>query len=547
VTFPRTDEAAWRAQVEKELKGAPFEKALVHKTADGFTVQPLYTEVPAGVVRPQRAERGVRLCIRATDEATAAEVRAEHAGGADLVWFDEFSRAQAVARSLGGDTKVPVLLDVTSADLATKVPSGVFVAFNPYGERLDELAKALSSFADAVSAGMTSSQGSLVIQSLNEHAAGAAADDELAGAWSMAVEVLAGLVERGLSLTEAAARISFRVAVGRETFEETCKLRALRVGWAKILGAVGLAEAPAVRVHAVASSRTLTQRDPWVNMLRTTTQVFAAITGGADWVTPVPFDLALTDQGDLGRRVARNTGLVLREESFLGRVEDPVAGSYFFETLTVELARSAWKKFQVIQSEGGYAKSFLSGKRAEQLRPAYQAHYARIATRKTPLLGVTEFANLKEELPSAPANVITSKARARRDSSYVEGVRDQLEACSPRPEVLLVTLGTFAESRGRVGFARNLFSAGGVACSESAEVTPAKVACLCGTDESYAVSAVEVAKALKAGGCKRLYLAGKPGELEADLRSAGVDAFIFVGSDVVAVLTDLLAVCGVTQ
>src|SRR5262249_28156575 len=152
-------------------------------------------------------------------------------------------------------------------------------------------------------------------------------------------------------------------AVGRDTFLELCKVRALRTLWSMLLTGAGAGAIPAsrTRIHAVCSSRTLTVRDPWVNMLRTTTQMFSAILGGADLVTPSTFDQALGAPSTLGRRVARNTGHILREESMLGRVIDPAGGAYFFETLTDQLAREAWKRFQKLEAEGGIVPALQSG------------------------------------------------------------------------------------------------------------------------------------------------------------------------------------------
>jgi methylmalonyl-CoA mutase len=344
-----------------------------------------------------------------------------------------------------------------------------------------------------------------------------------------------------------------RVAAGRDTFLELCKLRALRTCWSKLLAACGVAGLPRLAVHAVCSARTLAARDPWVNMLRVTTQVFAAVLGGADLVTPRAFDEALAVRSPMGRRLARNTGLVLREESGLGRVADPGGGSYYLESLTDALARAAWKRMREIEAHGGIGIELQSGRLQARIEAAWQAQLGRIVTRKQAVLGVSEYANLDEVLPAPVAGAaaapegnqptaVPGALVARRDAEAFEALRARAAQKQPPPEALLSTLGPFAESRARAGFAAGFFAAGGIRTRESGEPQRAAVACVCGSDERYAAEGAERARALKAAGCGRVLLAGKPGANEGALREAGVDGFVFVGCDVVGVLGELLEV-----
>jgi methylmalonyl-CoA mutase len=280
-----------------------------------------------------------------------------------------------------------------------------------------------------------------------------------------------------------------------------------------------------------------------VNMLRVTTQVFAAALGGADLVTPAAFDVALGPASALGRRVSRNTALVLRDESSLGRVQDPAGGAYYFDSLTDALAREAWKRFRAIEREGGIVEALVSGRLRGRLDAAWAQWADLIAKRKAPVLGVSEFANLDEKLPRPAHENEASTGPAlptRRDAEAFEDLRLRADRSATRPEALLVTLGALAESRARVGFASNFFGAGGVRVRETTHDEPAAIACLCGSDKRYAAEAVGRARALKAAGCRRVLLAGRPGPLEAALREAGVDGFLYAGCDAVALLSELL-------
>jgi methylmalonyl-CoA mutase len=384
-----------------------------------------------------------------------------------------------------------------------------------------------------------------VASTLPYHDAGADAADEIAIALAAGKTYLESLLGGGLSAAAAARQIILRVAVGRDAFGEMCKVRALRIAWRKVLTASGATETASTLIHAVSSSRTMAQRDPWVNMLRVTTQVFAAVLGGADLVTPLAFDGAIEPGSALGRRVARNTALVLREESSLGRVRDPAGGAYYFDTVTDALAREAWKRFQAIEREGGMVDALGSGRLRARLDASWNAWADLVAKRKAPILGVSEFANLDEKLPrparpaQAPAATGLPLPR-RRDAEPFETLRLRADASAIRPEAVLVTLGPLAESRARVGFAANFFGAGGIRVRETTVDERAPLACLCGSDERYAAEAVDRAQALKAVGCRRVLLAGRPGPLESALRDAGVDGFLHVGCDAVALLSELL-------
>ena len=197
------------------------------------------------------------------------------------------------------------------------------------------------------------------------------------------------------------------------------------------------------------------------------------------------------------------------------------------------------------RARGGIEEGLTSGRIRARLEATWKERLAEIAKRKAPILGVSEFANPEEKLPrppsksGAPADSGTGLP-AHRDAEPFEDLRLRVEEAGARPEAVLVTLGPLAESRPRVGFASNFFGAGGMRVRETTKDEAARVVCLCGSDERYAAEAVSRAKALKASGCARVLLAGRPGSLEAPLREAGVDGFLYVGCDAVAVLGELL-------
>jgi methylmalonyl-CoA mutase len=579
-TFPSVTLAGWRAQVDRELAGKSFDKVLVHDALEGVRIAPLYTEAPEHLPARVASAGPFRICMRHDGvDAKADEVAADALGGAEALWL--------------GLVQAPALLDrvslaplycVFDASTSTAGVEGVDAGLralprtigsrfalhlDPIGARTHAHARPASLPGELAALGQVArlltdrfpGATAVMVSTLPYHDAGADAADEIAIALSTAAAYLETLLDAGLTLDQAAGQIALQVAAGRETFLELCKLRALRTCWGKVFGAAG-ATTPLPLVHAVCSSRTLSARDPWVNMLRVTTQVFSAVLGGADLVTPNAFDQSLGAPSALGRRVARNTGLVLREESSLGKVADPAGGSYFFDTLTDALAREAWRRFRAMEAEGGVVVALESGRLAARLDAAWHKRLEDIAKRKVPILGVSEFANLGESLPRPPpqtpqtqptphANAVPTDARlpVRSDAEAFESLRARADAKTPAPEALLVTLGTLAESRPRAGFAAGFLAAGGIASRESNEDARALAAdpcaclcaCLCGTDERYATEAVARVRSLKAAGWGRVLVAGRPGALESALREAGVDGFLYVGCDAVALLSELLS------
>ncbi len=509
MTFPRVTAAEWRAQVEKELAGASFDKTLVFKTAEGLSIAPLYTEAPQTHV----IGAGAPFKIVMRHEPTMTD---DLDNGAEGLWLSPEALAGVQARDaffvIDGALPQDARSDLRFALIGAP----------------DQAKRVSEKFPNGVAA---------MVSTLRYHDAGADSADELAFALSTGAAYLETMISAGLTPAQAGKQLAVQIAVGRDTFAELCKVRALRVVWQKLLAAAK-AEAGRTLIHAVCSFRTLTQRDPWVNMLRGTTQVFSAVLGGADLVTPLSYDLVLGEPSALARRVARNTGLVLRDESSLGRVSDPAAGSYYLESYTDELAREAWKRFQAIEKEGGIEALRASGKLEARLEASWHARLELLSKRRAPVLGVSEFANLSEKLPSAPIAITTL---GHRDSEQFELLRVKVEN-SPNPiEAVLLTLGDFAASRPRVGFATGFFAAGGIHSRESTTNEHARIMCLCGTDEQYAAEAVTRVKALRAAGCQKVLMAGKPGALEAELRKAGIDGFIFVGCDVITTLNEVLS------
>ncbi|ORV96796.1 methylmalonyl-CoA mutase small subunit [Mycobacterium kyorinense] len=355
------------------------------------------------------------------------------------------------------------------------------------------------------------------------HNLGANAAWELAGSIAAAVSYLRLLDQSGLAVEKALRQIGFRFAADDDQFMTIAKLRAARQLWARIAEVVGEPAAGAATIHAETSLPMMTQRDPWVNMLRTTLAAFAAGVGGADTVLVLPFDVAIPGgfpgmSTSFSRRIARNTQLLLLEESHIGRVLDPAGGSWFVEDLTEQLAQQAWQHFQAIEARGGFvdARDYVT----EQIAEVAARRSDDIAHRRTAITGVNEYPNLGEPpLPQAD-----SSSAIKRYAAGFEALRDRsdafLDRTGARPQVLLLPLGPLAEHNVRATFAANLLASGGIeavnpgpvdangvaqAVSDAGAPT---IAVICGTDKRYAAEAADVVEAARNAGVERIYLAG---------------------------------------
>lgn len=249
------------------------------------------------------------------------------------------------------------------------------------------------------------------------HHAGATAAQDLGYAMATGLSYLRAMTSRGLSIDQAAGQLLFNFNLGTNFFLATAKLRAARGLWARVLKQCGADDAHlSMLIHARPSKRVLTQRDPWVNMLRGTVTTFAASIGGAQIITCEPFDKAIGLPNAFSRRIARNTQLILAEESNLGRVVDPGGGSWMLESLTAELAEMGWACMQSVEQAGGMAQALTDGVIHRQIDSAFGARLKNIARRKDAVTGVSEFPNLGEakvESRQADVPALCSQAKEK--------------------------------------------------------------------------------------------------------------------------------------
>jgi methylmalonyl-CoA mutase len=599
--FPAATREQWLKLVDGALKGAPFAKRLVSRTYDDLPIEPLYPRAAAATPVAGRSPGTAWSLMQRVDHPDPAAANAQAlqdlengAGGLTLVFAGSVSAngygldaaPETLARVLDGvalDAGIAIDFNLSpptrqavrhfaalvkrrglapaAVDMRASInPIGGFAATGASPRSWPALAPSFAALvrelADQGFAGPFAVADGRIV-----HNAGGSEAQELAFAIASAVAYLRALEASGVALDAARRMIYFRLSADADQFLTIAKFRALRKLWARIEEACGLAPKP-VHVAAETAWRTMTRRDAYVNMLRTTIAVAAAGLGGADSITALPHTAALGLPDAFARRVARNTQLILLEESNLAKVADPAAGSGAIEDLTARLCVAAWSLFQEIEAAGGAWATLERGLIQAKVAAVRDKRLAAVARRKDALTGTSDFPDLAETAPAvldvapvvAPresAVDVTAEALPRiRLAEPFERLRDASDRIraqtGARPKIFLANLGRLSDFTARATFARNFFEAGGIEAvtndgfGSPAEMTAAfrasgaRLACLCSSDKVYATDAADAATALT--GAARIYLAGRPGDLEPVLRAAGVRNFIYVGCDVLATL-----------
>jgi methylmalonyl-CoA mutase len=632
--FPSATREDWRKLVQRVLKGAPFDQRLVSTTYDRLRIEPLYEPLLEAAPLTGRAA-GPWQVMQRVDHPDPAMANAQAlrdlqngargltlvcAGSAGAYGYGLGPEAGAIERvlddvHLDAGISIEFNLSPQAKDMPLALaalvrdrrisPDAVDIRFglDPLGAVAlsggfplpwPEVAKLAAGLATDIAA-QGFSRRIMVADGRLVHAAGGSEAQELAYVLAAAVAYLRALQAAGIPLDGARRMLFFRLAADADQFLTIAKFRALRRLWGRIEQACGLDPQPAF-ISAESAWRMMTKRDPWVNMLRTTLATFAAGIGGADAITALPFTAARGLPDDFARRLARNTQLILLEESNLAKVLDPAAGSGGVEALTESLAKAAWTLFQEFEAAGGAAIALERGLIQQKISETRRQRASAVARRKETIVGSSEFPHLQEmpvavmeiaprpELPAMPCLLKIEPLPPMRLAEPFEKLRDAADrmvaTSGARPRVFLAPLGAPADFTARATFAKNFFEAGGIKAVSSQDVispdptlmdsglapaarpgmtnemgelsaafraSGAALACLCSSDEVYGREGAGASHALKQAGAKHIYLAGRPADQESALRAAGVQTFIYAGCDALATLQAAHDILGIDE
>lgn len=598
--FPPITTAQWEDQITKDLKGADYEKKLVWSTIEGFSIRPYYRtehienlkhvkylpgEFP--FVRGNKATNNswyVRQNIDATNSEEANKKALDVLmKGVDSIGFDITCKENITNKDfdiLLHDIHLPgIELNIMGASTAhpfvdylnTKIQNENIdkneikgsVCFDPLAhlsingnfckaqdevfetaKNLIEKAKSLPNFrVIGVNGEMFSNAGATVVQ-------------ELAFSLSMGNQYLSLLIDKGLDIDTVAQKIKFNFGVSSNYFMEIAKFRAARLLWAKIVDAYQPKnkEVAKMNVHATTSKWNQTIYDPYVNMLRGTTESMSSTIAGVDSLTVTPFNTAFEKPTDFSDRIARNTQILLKEESYFDKIVDPAGGSYYIETLTHSIAEHAWKLFQEIEAKGGYIEAFKAGFVQAKVYETANKRNLNIALRREILLGTNQYPNSLEKADSKltvegiisksskRADAIAEPIKLYRGAEQIEILRLKTEKAKQAPIVFLLTIGDLTMRKARAGFASGFFACAGFKIIDNlgfktveegvkaALDTKANIVVVCSSDDEYPVFAPEINEKLK--GNAITVVAGYPANVE-ELKSKGIKHFIHMKSNLI--------------
>lgn len=630
--FPPVSTEKWMEVVTKDLKGQDFEKRLVSTTEDGIKVKPIYRreDLPAGVSDSlARGAEEAGRCFVLREEVRQTEISEANLHALDCL--------EKEAEELSWLTYPGGCFVSTPADMQ-KLLDGIFIEAVPIhwicGPMAPQILSLFIGEAERRGLDLGEIQGSLDLDPILDSAAGwttlpmeswktelfpslqvilnrlpkfgtlairgsllekagASNAQQLAFSLNLFADLLVGikeaLTEGSLTVPGAATveeclniivgRTEYRLAVGTTYFLEIAKLRAARVLLANMLDAFGISARP--KIHVVTTPATKTLYDSHNNLLRATVESMAGILGGCDTLTVAAYDQGYNSPDEFSGRLARNTKILLKEEAYLGRVSDPLGGSYAVESLTVSTAEAAWKLFNQVESVGGFVSAWQRGFIGEDLQRVYDLKAKAANSRRISIVGTSSYPNLKEkklgEIVSRPAakkahpsycpggsfegvtakvategavsflsqeSIGDSPLNAFRPSWPFENLRLRTESHAAEggkvPKVLLILFGDRTMRKARATFCTGFFGCGGYEVKETVAESLTEAAhlqadlfVLCSSDAEYA----EGVDAFLAGSPQApVVVAGLPENADA-LKSRGITDFVHIRQNLVEVLS----------
>jgi methylmalonyl-CoA mutase len=596
--FGATSTEEWKEKIIKDLKGADYDKKLVWKTNNGFKMQPFYRKEDLTELNYLDTFPGDFPFIRGNEanakgwkvnqvievnniedaNKKALEIRLK---GVDSLTFNfkkGVNPTEADIEALLENIRIDLMEVNFITDNSANLIEIIEKLARKHNRNLEEVKGSV--YCDPLSeislAGKTNNNKEQAFDCLlkgyenakylsNFHCltvdgsiflnAAASTVSEMAFTLSEAVEYLNFLTDKGIDIDEASKHIRFKFASGSSYFMEIAKFRALRYLWAKIVNEFGISKSDSAKmhIHAVSSTLNKTVYDPYVNMLRTTTETMSAALGGVDSITVLPFDYVSDKSSELGQRIARNQQLLLKGESHFDKVNDPAAGSYYVENLTNELIENTWKLFLEVEEKGGYLAAFESGFITETINTEANKFSSDIAARKKIILGTNQYANTLEHITDVaendlkPANKLAiNPIRGAMEFENMRFATERFTEKSATPKVWMFTYGNLTMRKARAQFASNFFGCAGFQTIDNlgfatieegiaaAKTANPEIVVICSSDDEYKEIALPVFEALKNDAI--IVLAGYPKDMIEELKAKGFTNFVHVKTNALAEL-----------
>ncbi len=616
--FPAVSTTEWEAKIIEGLKGADYQKKLIWKTNEGFDIKPYYRVEDLTGLEYLDTNPGKYPFVRGSDtkaniweirqdmdssdpeKANAQAVDALRRGATGISFGAAMIKTVSDLETLlkgicvgetgchfGAATSYPDLIRLMGEfagkhHLNASVIKGSF-DFDPISYLLLEGEFWISEEFDMGQVAEMVKLGKKLLPSMKVitvngqyfHNCGSTMVQELAFSLAAGNEYLAASTGKGLSIDDVAPRIVFSLAIGSDYFMEIAKLRAARLLWARIVEQYKPANESSMlmNIHCSTSNFNKSLFDPYVNLLRTTTESMSAVLGGTQSLSVIPFDAFYKDPDEISTRIARNQQIILKEETYLEHVVDPAAGSYYIENLTDTIAKTAWDLFKKVEEMGGMLAAVKAGYIQEEVEKQAIQRKLDVATRKTIVLGTNQYPNvhemmlekIQEAIDLSEESEAEEKGENEKSTTYkkLEIIRatddfDDLrlatevyvEEGGKRPSVFLLTMGNLAMRKARAMFSTNFFGCAGynvidkegfATTSEGVKdalASKSEIIVICSSDEEYAVITPEITMALKGKNKDvQVVVAGFPKDIVEQLKAVGVDEFIHIRTNVLETLT----------
>jgi len=608
--FPPVTTAEWEEKIAKDLKGASYEQKLVWRTAEGLKIKPYYRAEDLKNLGYLNTSPGEFPFVRGIDNDNNWEVRQDIdeqdpalankmaidiiARGVTAVGFNvkEISNPDDIKTLLQNIDLTKISLHFTTANswsafyslfidearrqktepAAVKGsfnfdPLSYFMLYGKFCPSDDTDFVEATSFVSNVAGNLPGFK-AITINGQFFHNAGASTTQEIAFSLASAAEYLSQLTAKGMGVDDVAAHLQFVFAIGSNYFPEIAKLRAARLLWANIVSQFDPQQEVSMKmnIHAVTSLWNKSIYDPYVNMLRSTTEAMSAAIGACNSMTVNPFDATYKKSDEFSERIARNTQLILKSESYLDKVVDPAAGSYYIENLTDSIADAAWSVFLDIEEKGGFIEAAKAGMIKEEIEKVCEKRDMDIAFRKQVILGTNQYPNQNENMldqirPHTDPSQLGALKQYRGAQAF-EALRLSTEAYekdgNKRPSVFLFTYGNLAMRKARAAFAANFFASSGFSIVDTpgfctieegviaALQSKAEIVVFCSSDDEYTAIAAAACDQLKASGNGlRIIVAGNPVNSIDELKKAGVDDFIHMRSNVLETIAKYQHLLGI--
>ena len=609
--FPPVSTQEWEETIIKDLKGADYEKKLVWKTNEHVNVQPYYrAEDIMNIAHlnddgtfPYAKNNGANWKVRqdflVKDDSDLKSlksliVQSIEKGGVESLGVN-FTKCQNVdlefVRTLCKLSKTTVEVNfICNSDNVISIFDVVMAYLKGEKKKKSNCHIEYDPFNDFISNGLSYMEGIDALRCMiNESSdypdmkvgvvnasyfgnCGATLVEELAFGIGEFADILDFLTETGDSIDVIVKKLKLQLSVGSNYFFEIAKIRTARFIWGQIVNEYKPKDKDScgVYIHAVTSSWNKSMYDPYVNMLRTTTEAMASVLGGVDSLTVLPFNFVTSENDEFALRIAKNQQLLLKEESAMGKITDPAAGSYYIESLTKEIADRAWSYFLQIVEKGGFIASFKANYIQDIILESSQKRDDAVAMRKESFVGVNQYPNITESIDfdevskcccdveepmAGECECSSPKFRTLvpyRGPESFERLRLKTELYTKqtgkRPSVFLFTYGNLAMRIARAGFASNFFGCAGFEIInnngfsstevgvEAAKQSKADIVVICSSDEEYATIAPEIYNGLKDDTI--VVVAGNPKECIDALKQAGLKHFIHVKTNILESLTE---------